>query len=328
MGIQVVHHRGWEIVRLTSEALSADVVPGKGGDVLSLTWVPGGVDVLWRSPWGLRHRGALATSGDSVVHLMEGYHGGWQSVFPNGGDAQEVHGVEWGMHGEVWLAPFDWEPDGESAIALRTRLVRSPFAVEKRIALAHDTLTVTETVTNEGGEPVEVMWSQHPAFGAPLISPDAHIETSARTFVVDDERDTATTDLLPGGIAVWPHAPGRDGGTVDLGAVPGPASGIDRMGYLSDFDLGFVAVTNPRLGLAAELRWDATVFPHAWYWLEAGATRGFPWFKSVYVLAIEPATSYPAQGLAKARAKTGTTLTIGPGESRTATVSLTVKDCA
>jgi len=319
--VKVVRRRGWDVVRLTSDLVEVDVLPGKGGDILSATWRPLGVDVLWSSPWGLRQHGAVATAGDSVTALMESYPGGWQTVFPNGGDATVEHGVEWGMHGEAWLSPWDFTV-GDGAVELTTRLVRSPFALHKRIALDAASITVTETATNVGGVAVEAMWSHHPAFGAPLIDGSARLDSAARTIIVDDVRDTSVGDLLVGGRGMWPDAPTRDGATADLRILPGPAEAVDRFAYLTDFDRGWAAITNAPLGLRAELEWDLTVMPHAWLWVEAHATPTFPWYAGAYVVGVEPASSIPGQGIARARAKTGTTLSFAPGESRTATVVL------
>jgi galactose mutarotase-like enzyme len=330
--IDVMERRGWEIVRLSSDVLSAEVLPGKGGDVLSMRWLDTATELLWQSPWGLRARGAATTSEHDVARLIEAYPGGWQTVFPNGGDAVTEHGVAWGMHGEVWLTPFDWTPmdmpGGDCGVELRARLVRSPFQILKQIVLDGARLSVTETITNVGGEPVEAMWSQHPAFGAPLIGPDALIEAAAGTFVVDDRRDTASADLALGVRAAWPHVPGRSGETMNMTHIPAADAGVDRMGYLTDFVRGFAAIRNPRLGLAVELDWDETILPHAWYWLEAGGSAGFPWYRSAYVLAIEPATSLPGQGIAAVRAGTGTQIVLAPGETRTASVAVTVRELA
>ncbi len=301
--------------------VEVDVLPGKGGDILSATWQPLDADVLWQSPWGLRQHGAVATGGDSVTALMESYPGGWQTVFPNGGDAVVEHGVEWGMHGEAWLAPWDWTV-GDASVELTTRLVRSPFALRKVVALDGATLTITETATNVGGVPVEAMWSHHPAFGAPLLGAGARLETAARTVIVDDARDMPAGDLLVGGRGSWPHAPSRAGGAVDLRALPGSDDVADRFLYLTDFDRGWAAISNPGLGLRAELEWDLATMPHAWLWLEAHATPTFPWYAAAYVLGIEPASSFPGQGVAAARGAGGPPLLFTPGQSRTATVSL------
>ena len=50
------------------------------------------------------------------------------------------------------------------------------------------------------------------------------------------------------------------------------------------------------------------------------ASPGFPWYKGVYVMAIEPNTTIPGQGLVAASEKTGTQRSLQPGESRTAEI--------
>jgi galactose mutarotase-like enzyme len=320
---RVVERRGWTVVQLDSELLRAEVLPGKGGDVLSLRWVPAGTELLWQSPWGVRERGAAPLGADSVTRLMAAYPGGWQTVFPNGGDPVIEHGVEWGMHGEVWLAPFDWEVSG-STVEMSARLVQSPFSVRKRVALEGARLSVTEQITHQGGSPVDVMWSQHPALGAPLLSERATVTTNARLVHADDSRDTPSQDLLRGAGGAWPACPGPRGMT-DLSRLPARDTGVDRMAYLSDFAGDpWARLSNPEAGLEATLSWDGGSFPYAWYWLEAGGTAGFPWYNAAYVFAIEPASSYPGQGLHAARRKTATHLRMLPGETRTAWVTLSV----
>jgi len=323
--VEVVEVRGWEVVRLRTADIEVDVLPGLGGDILAVRWRATGLDVLWKTRWGLRHPDAAPLGGNDESRLMQAYPGGWQTVFPNGGDAVEEHGVTWGTHGEVWATPFEWEMSRAGALVLTARLVHSPFEIVKSIALDGPRVRVRESVTNLGRQPVEVMWSHHPAFGAPFLSPTLRVATNARTVLVDDLRDNASSELVAGASVAWPHVPARRGGTADLGRVPAADAGVDRMAYLTDFPpQAQVRLTSPDVGVSATLDWQAAEFPFAWYWLEAGGTGGFPWYHSAYVLAVEPATSYPAQGLHAAQAKTGTQVRIAPHETRRASLSLTL----
>lgn len=316
-------HRGWELVVLDSPQATVSVVPGKGGDILGYRWRDGDVEVLWRSPWGLRPRGSAPTAGDSAATLIEWYPGGWQVMLPNGGDEVEAYGTTWGMHGEAWLAPFEAaEVDG--GVELRTRLLRSPLEVVRLVQLVGGTLSVTETVTNVGQHAITGVWGHHPAFGAPLVAAGAVLACGARRVVVDDVRTTAAGDLAVAGEGAWPHVPGRHGGEVDLRAVPAGGPPCERMAYLTGFDRGWASITNDALGLRARLDWDAVVFPHAWLWTELHASPGFPWFGAVDVLAVEPCSSYPAQGREAIATKTGTLRTFTPHVSETTTVRLTV----
>lgn len=316
--------KGWEVVRLQSPHLEVDVLPGKGGDILAVTWVPTRVNLLWESPWGLRPRGAVSTAKDSVARFLENYPGGWQTIFPNGGDAASVSGIEWGFHGEAALVPWDWTPiDG--GVELSTRLTQSPFELSKKIWVDSNQVRVTETATNVGPDPQQVMWSHHPAFGAPFISGDTTVQCGASTFIADDERDVEAGDLEPGAESDWPKALTREGTSADISRLPDRDTSLDRFGYLTGFDEGWASIESPSTGITARLEWNARIFPHAWYWLEAHATAGFPWFGQAYVFAIEPASSYPGQGVQKVREKTGTLLSFDPGESRSVELSLSVE---
>lgn len=314
----VGRRRGWEVVTLRSDQVAVDVVPAKGGDIIGLRSLQQDVDVLWTSPWGLRHRDAPATGADSVVAFFESYPGGWQTIFPNGGEPSTEAGVEQGFHGEAAQTAWDWRPaEAGAGMVMEARLCRSPFVLRRTLSLAGDRLQVEEVAVNVGINTAVAMWSHHPAFGAPFLSGDCIVEAAARSVLVDAERDTPVGDLRPGARSAWPFAVARGGEPVDLRRVPADGAGGDRLAYLTDFTRGFVAVTNPVLGLRVELEWDHAVLPHAWYWLENRATAGFPWYGRAYVLAIEPASSHPGHGLGSVRRSNGTLLHFEPGQTHT-----------
>ena len=316
-------HRGWDLVVLENDRARVEVVPGKGGDVLSFRARPAEVDVLWSSPWGLRQRGAAATPGTSADTLMEWYPGGWQTLLPNGGDETPAYGTTWGMHGEVWTTPFDADLV-HNGVDMHARLVRSPLEVTRRIRLDGGALSVTETVHNRGRDPVDGVWGHHPAF-APDVFGGGELTCGAAEVIVDDRRDTAAGDLVIDGRGPWPHAPARAGGQVDLRRIPereGPA--VERMAYLSGFTEGWAQLQAHAHGLSARLRWDAARFPVAWLWTEFHATPGFPWFGAVDVLAVEPCTGYPAQGRDVVAERSGLQR-FDPGIPLTTTVTLEVR---
>jgi galactose mutarotase-like enzyme len=331
-GIMTREHRGWEVIRLTSSHLRVDVVPEKGGDILSIRTLEGDIDLLWRSPWGLRPKGETTPSADSSVNFLRHYPGGWQTIFPNGGDATEVDGVEIPFHGEACVAAWEWTPVSEGPggieVELKTTLHLTPFEITRRLHLEGPVLHVAETVRNLSPAAREVMWSHHPAFGAPLISGASRVEAAAKWFRADDLRDVPAGDLEPGDESRWPVARTRAGDEADLSTLPSEDERSDRFGYLGGFVEGRASITNPDLGLRALLTWDVGTFPFAWYWLEAHATDGYPWYGRAYVFAIEPASSYPGQGIAQVRSKTGTLLQIPAGGERSAWVALEVGEAA
>jgi hypothetical protein len=323
--ISVSTRAGWEIVTLRSGLAEVDILPGKGGDILSVRRRADTLEFLWVSPWGLRPRGALSAAGDSEGRLMEAYPGGWQTVFPNGGDPAATQRTTWGMHGEAWLAPFRWEQARPDRIRMHAELVHSPFRIEKTITLDGPRVAVSETITSRGGHPLDVMWSHHPAFGPPFLCGGCRVEAAAAGVAADEMEGAEHTDLRPGHAGRWPYLPGREAGQVDLRLVPPPEAGTSRLAYLTGFTQGLVTIRNEQLDAGVRLEWDPALMPHAWYWLEARGTAGFPWYQAAYVLGIEPATSLPGHGITQARAA-GTAVTFAPGESKTAQITLTITD--
>lgn len=324
---EVTLEQGWVGLRLETPQAQVDLIPELGCDIVSFVDVRTGVDVLWRVPWGMPPRSSGPFSAPTETEWGERFPGGWNVLCPNAGAATPAPGgTSWGFHGEAALLPWTVlgsGVDGDTAWAeLQVRLIRAPLRLHRMVRLVGSALVVTETLTNLSPVPIEVMWSQHPSFGEPLVAPGTRIETGATRTETDD---TVTTgDLVPGEQRRWPHAPARDGGDdVDLSVVP-PVS-TSRLVYLSGFDVGWARLVNDELGLAARLEWDADVYPNAWLWQELRHMPGHPWWQLAYVTAIEPGTTCPGQGLEVAKAKGGTPLLLDGGEARTVTVGLSTE---
>lgn len=328
-GVQALHRAGWEIVRLQTDDVEVDVVPGKGGDLVALRWRALDLDVLWPTPWGLRQRGVAPVASDSTARWLEQYPGGWQTIFPNGGDPADIGGVQQPFHGEACQVPWSWREvsAGDAAVELRTRLFLSPFTLQRRLSLAGATLSVEETVINVGAVPLGVMWAHHPAFGPPFLSGDCTLECGATWFEADDARTAEHAELRPGARTRWPEATRHDGIAVDLSRIPADDARTERMGYLGGFERGWAAITNHVLGLRVALRWDESVMPYAWHWLDVHGTTSHPWFGQAHVLAIEPATSYPVQGAQVAQNR-GTLFEIGAGEERVVRIEVELSQVA
>ncbi|CAN5472479.1 hypothetical protein BH23CHL4_BH23CHL4_17870 [soil metagenome] len=315
--------QGFEALRIENDHISLTVLPERGADLYEWVHKPTGIDVLWKSPWGLgRHRGNPSTSTTTASAWIEAYEGGWQVLFPSGGGPSLYKGVELNFHGEASVSAWDVEDFGMASagagMRLSNRLARSPFRISREIYLkpGDSHFQLRETVTNEGGEPVDYMWGHHPAYGAPLIGELCRIDTNAASITADDLNDGPGNPMDLGATFSWPSAQ-RDGAGNDLSIVPGEDAERATLGYLHDFanETAWYGLTNTARGVGAGLAWQRAELPCAWFWQELHATPGFPWYKGVYVMAIEPNTSYPGQGLVAMSAKTGMQRTLLPGES-------------
>ena len=124
------HARGWDVLRLSTDALTVEIIPGLGGTVTSATRRADGAALLWSPPWGLRPRGSRSLPGTPEAQMIDSLAGGWQTLFPNGGDSVFVHGVDWGYDGEARQTWMDWEFTG-SSVRMTGRLIRAPFEITK-----------------------------------------------------------------------------------------------------------------------------------------------------------------------------------------------------
>ena len=75
--------RNYRAVTLENDLLAITVLPEKGADIYRWIYKPRRVDVLWKSPWGLKHPGSgVSTAGTTEEAWLEHYEGGWQEIFP------------------------------------------------------------------------------------------------------------------------------------------------------------------------------------------------------------------------------------------------------
>lgn len=314
---------------LADDRLRVTLLPDRGADIHAVRDLRTGIDVLWKTPWGLRVRAGDDSPPGSPGAWLNSYAGGWQVLIPSGGGPSSHRGVDHPYHGEAcsrpWAATTATGADGMERGVFRVRLSDAPLRLERTVSLApRGQVVVEERVTNDGDRPVDYMWVHHPAFGAPLVAPGARIRTSAKTILADAALDGPANPLEPGSSHPWPVVETRDGRQLDLSFVPGAAQGRQLLGYLSGFDEGALSIENHTLGLACTLSWQLDVFPYAWLWQELRGTAGPPWFGGAYAMAIEPATSFPASGLGGVVATTGTHRVLAAGATASTELRLLI----
>jgi hypothetical protein len=317
-----------ETLLLENDLLAATVLLDRGADISRLVYKPQNVDVLWKTPWAesAARRQAVPGVGTPTAWLAL-YRGGWQEIFPNAGDPCKYKGVDLGFHGEASLSRWNCEivtgggPTAE--VRLSTRLLLSPFRIERIMSVeaGRPVLRMRERVTNEGGESMDFMWGHHPAFGGEFADEHCRIDVGAKRIVADETYDVPLNPMELGKSYIWPYVQ-RNGKSLDLTMLPAPEQRRHMLAYLQDFEEGWYAFTNTRLGFGVGLAWPLEVFPYAWFWQEFSASEGFPWYRSARCAAIEPFTSIPGHGLVTAMERTGTHRTLAAGESLAAELSV------
>ena len=318
---------GWEALQLANDHIEVVVIPAKGAEIWSVTDRRTGVDVLWKAPWALRpHALSTATAGASQTAWLDHYAGGWQVLFPNGGDAVTYRGADLGFHGEASVAPWTAAVvSQEGRIELATDLRRSPFRLHRRMELTPgaSTLRFTETVTNHGTEALPYMWGHHPAYGSPFLCDGARLTVPAATYLADAGNSTPRSRVAPLVRSPWPHAATLGPSTVDVSLVPSADSGTADMGYILDLTDGWYALESPATGFGVAVAWPRDVLPCLWLWQEFRGGKDYPWYGRAYVMGVEPHSSWPGHGLLGA-IEAGTARWIEPGATHEIAVAMTL----
>lgn len=318
--------RGFHAITLENETMAVVVLPERGAEIHAILYKPKTFDLLWKTPWGLRRPNrVLAADGGAEAAWLDCYGGGWQGLFPNGGDSCVYRNATLGFHGEASTAEWEYRystVEDSARIEMDVALVRSPFTLRREVSVerSNPVVSVKDIVVNQSDIAIKAMWGHHPAFATEFIS-GARIQTSARKFHAHEPEVSHTTRFVPGREYSWPAFTGKNGSELDLSYLPNKTEQIAEMGYLSDFETGRLLLCNDSLGLSAELLWDIRIFPYVWYWLEWGGTLEYPWYGRCRVAAFEPFSSIPGVGLARA-IECGTAMTFNPNQQISTEISL------
>ena len=284
---------GWRSLTLRNGCVEVTVLPERGCEIYEFRDRSTGVDVLFKSPWGLQPPGAPARAGSDGMAFLHNYGGGWQELFPSCNDACTYRGVELPFHGEVAVGPWDVGAAVSAGDAVeligRVRCRLTPFALERRMLLERGraTLTLHERVENVSDEAHHLVWGHHLVVGAPFLEAGCRLEVPAGAIVTLPEAWEDTARLAPAQREPWPHARLAAGGRADLRDVPGPGAGSHDDVFLTDLGEGTVAVENPRLGRTFRLAFDSSLFRWVCSWQAYGGAHALPLAGS-YALGIEP----------------------------------------
>jgi len=314
--------KGMRTLILENSLLRIVILLDKGSDIIEFRYKPRDLDFIFLAPGGIQNPSKTTPSAYSHNPFIDYYAGGWNDILPNGGPFVNYEGAELGQHAEISLLPWEYAllEDNLQRVAVRlwVRGLRTPFFVEKTLSLEPDQarLSIEESVTNEAGVPMHMMWGQHIAFSREFLHQGAVIDAPAKQFIVHEAMPGfQPRRFSPGETTVWPSATNPDGILVDASIIPPVGSEeAQEMAYLSELEDGWYALTNLESELGFGVRFDHELFPYVWYWQQLNDTaRDFPWWGRYHTTALEPWTSYPTSGLLEA-IENGTALKLEPGE--------------
>lgn len=300
---------GHRAVTLENNSVAVTLLPEKGAEIYSLVYKPRAMDVLWKSPWGLAPRvsGLAFAGGNTEAAWMDRYGGGWQEIFPNGGDECVYRNAPLNFHGEASIQPWDYTVQSRDsscvAVEFTVALRRSPFRMRRTVILERNLagLQMRESITNNSEEDLHYMWGHHPALGDPFLSGDCVLHVPARTFLNHSVEISPHTRIPAGAKGQWPVVKGKGGGPVDLSRVPlNSQDRVTEFGYICDLEDGWYGMTSRQHGFGFGLAWPRDVFPYLWFWQELRGSLGYPWYGCCRVMAVEPFSSIPGSGLINA----------------------------
>lgn len=301
---------------LESRDLAVAITPEVGGTITQITVKRSGLKVLGSVPWPVTSAPIASGAARDEPEWLTRYSGGWPLLFPNGGDACAFGGVFHGFHGEASISQWDVDSLSTDRVVLTRRFATVPVEMRRVMELDGDLLIMTETLRMMGDRPVEVMWGHHPTLGSDLLAGPVEITCGARIVEVDREYDPLANPLVPGAKGAWPMVAGKTG-SYDLSR---PREPMASLAYLQDFAQAWIAVRRLDDRLAVALSWDKSRFPCAWLWCELAGNPDEPWRNQTRLIGIEPNTTWPAWGLAKAKQAGGTLLRLKPGDELDATL--------
>jgi hypothetical protein len=318
---------GWRALTLRNGRVEITVLPERGCEIYEFRDRSTGVDVLFKSPWGLQPPGAPPREGSDGMAFLHNYGGGWQELFPSCNDACTYRGVELPFHGEVAVGP--WEvtlgASGDEVVELigRVRCALTPFALERRMLLRRGqaTLTLRERAENTSDEAYHLIWGHHCVVGAPFLEAGCRLHAPARTILTPPEAWEDTARLARAQRGPWPEALLAGGGRTDLREIPGPEAGSHDDVFLTGLDDGTVAVENPRLGRTFRLGFDRELFGWICSWQPYGGAHALPLAGS-YALGIEP---WVANGNLEQAVAAGQAIQLVGGASLETTLTATIE---
>jgi galactose mutarotase-like enzyme len=262
----------------------------KGGDIIEFVYKPGDIDFMYKRAGGLsetaRH---IAPAPQATGAYFDHYPGGWQEILPGGGP-MNYRGAEVGLHGEISLQPWQFTVTDDSperiSVLLTGKNRRFPFAVEKRITIQADSLDVSfeEELLNEGRQPLEFMWAQHPCFGAPFLEPGCSISIPAKKMMTSPGFHTDNMIFEPGFTTDWPFSGEKYAQIVNVQEEDARITGFY---HFSDLSEGAYSIYNKNRKIGFSLKWDAAAFPYVISWQDYNGCMDYPWYGRGYNVTLE-----------------------------------------
>jgi len=317
-------------VIIENEVIRMTILAGRGADVVEFLYKPLDLDFVWLTSNGIPTKKVPDVRPNDVDSFLNGYPGGWQSIFPNGGPPSQVGEIIFGQHDEVALLAWDYivEKDTSDEVSVKffVETKKTPFRVCKTFSLKKEEkkCVIEETVENLSQDQWKVMWGAHISFGAPLLDSNSTITLPKGGRVIPHPESISPTGRRVGSTANfdWPIGKSADNKDIDFSKLPKPKTESEML-YIENLSQPWYQIENSEKKIGAKVSWDLELMPYLWYWQEYGSNSEYPWYGKHYNIGLEPFSSYPTSGLSEAIAN-GTALNFKSKETKKSKIEFEV----
>ena len=261
------------LLTMRNEYLQVEIAPEVGGRIVALQNLENGYQYLWRN------------SGLALERLPAGseydpnFYGGIDELLPND-MPEEINGLSYPDHGELWTHALDWKCQGEKIVLSGTLPICGLYYERTmQLSTAGPELLLGYRIVNPTESSRNFLWKFHAALD---IRQGDQIICPARTAVVADAEWSRWKQSQP---FSWPHVEGQ---RADI--IPKKAEDTDFL-YLYDLKAGYMGWSRPGEDLAFAYLFDKEVFPYCWYFASYGG------FYRHYTAVLEPCTAMPCSVL-------------------------------
>ncbi len=281
---------------LNNDIISLTIVPEIGDIIKSIKYLPENFEYLYNHYRPLKKYYEIAGGSYNEDLLNSMFSGGYFDAVPNAGYKCSVNNTTFGLHDETPYIPWDVKEHHEEYISTFTYLYKYPLKIEKDIELKHNKILIKESIENISGEKLPYSWLHHPTFGSNLLSGETIINISDSNIISDSSLGNLNARFKRGYEGKWPFVLDNNGSKVDISKFPDKGKyNTNDLLYLTEVKKPEFSIENNKRKII--FRYDNNLFKCLWLWLPTGGGPGYPWFGTIYAMAIEMSTSFPASGL-------------------------------
>jgi galactose mutarotase-like enzyme len=244
------------IVTIGSPELTV-TVDELGARIASIVHRKGETEFLLETPWAEKRWDPVQPEDGSSREWHRRYPGGWHTLVPSAGDERTVNGVAHPFHGEASWRSWRLVRSSIATCTYEVELSTAPLHIRRTVSVVGETVHVAQSVSNSSGQPCAFTWTEHPALGPAVVGPRSRVLVAGQDVGIE---------------------------------FPQGEAGVSAFRTFDGIARGEAEIREPDTGAFARLRWDAALLPYLHVWQEHNATEGFPWWRAVSTIALEPAS--------------------------------------